>query len=69
MDALELLQYVQKRRTYIEKNSTNDVFCASCLQATSKTEKSECCEKEVISKEEALRRIPIIIARLQERIR
>lgn len=68
MNALELLRYVQKRREYIGRNTTGDVFCASCLQATSKTEKSECCGKEVLSKEEALHRIPIIVEKLQERI-
>lgn len=68
MNARELIKYVLNRREYIQRNNTNDVFCASCLQATSHTETSECCSKEVISKEEALRRIPIIVARLKERL-
>lgn len=68
MNIKETISYVAQRRYYIEKNKTNDVFCAGCLRATSPGETSECCGKEVISREEALRRIPIIIARLQEKL-
>lgn len=69
MDIRQTIQYVAQRRYYIERNKTNDVFCAGCLQAAAPTGvNSECCGKEIISRDEALRRIPIIISRLQERL-
>lgn len=69
MNTKETLEYVQIRQLYIAKNKTNDVFCAGCMKATIISEgASVCCRKEVITKEEALRRIPIIISRLKERL-
>lgn len=68
MNARSLILYVEIRRIHIERNKTNDVFCAGCLQATIQAEKSHCCEKEVITKEEALRRIPVIVEKLQKRL-
>lgn len=68
MNIKQLIGYVSTRRYYIEKNKTNDVFCSSCLQATFEGEKSTCCGKEIITRDEALRRIPIIIERLRERL-
>jgi hypothetical protein len=53
------------REEYIQRNETNDVFCAGCLKATDKGAKSHCCDKDVITKQEALSRIPKIKERLQ----
>jgi hypothetical protein len=65
MDRRELLEYAQRRRSTINKNKTGDVFCAACFQATFPDEKSECCERDVLSKDEALSRLEVIIKKLR----
>lgn len=67
MDYKEIIKYVRNREYYIERNKTNDVFCAGCLQATTKDKVSSCCGKEILTKEQALERAEEIIKLVKEK--
>lgn len=67
MDYKGIIEYVRMREEYIRRNKTNDVFCAGCLQATEKGDTSECCGKEILSKEKALARVEEIVKIVKEK--